>query len=359
MSSCNHLNDIRRSNNNLSSQSGVVTIRCPPNQSNRRSGPTGHIGYRGHTGYRGSTGPTGRIGYRGHTGTTGVTGMTGSDGPTGSTGPTGTRGPTGHYGAAAFNFTTVYRDIDYPTNNSIRKTANNYNASYVLTIEKYNTLVFTFQAPENASNTIVGLNNSENQDDFCHSIRFLENSMDLIVNGNSTKIEEVSHLQYQPGDVFAFLIDDNKIKVSQNSSFIYEGTNEFPQEFFRGLFRITRVGVQVRNISFTYLSSGTRGQDGAPGPPGLGVGGSVGSGMTLYLHVPNSTTIVPVGDGEIEQSPTLTQTIVEHTMNTTQETKIATFTSDTGVINSTIIPKGTWDLTFYASKTIQDREVFN
>ena len=138
-----------------------------------------------------------------------------------------------------------------------------------MTIEKYNTLVFTFQAPENASNTIVGLNNSENQDEFCHSIRFLENSMDLIVNGNTTKIEEISHLQYQPGDVFAFLIDDNKIKVSQNSSFIYEGTNEFPQEFFRGLFRITRVGVQVRKIAFSYLSSGTRGEDGAQGIQGI------------------------------------------------------------------------------------------
>ena len=79
--------------------------------------------------------------------------------------------------------------------------------------------------------------------------------------------------------------------------------------------------------------------------------------MTLYLHVPNSTTIVPVGDGAIEQSPTLTQTVVEHTLGSTQDTKIATFTSETGVINSTIIPKGTWDLTFYASKTIQDSEV--
>ena len=241
------------------------------------------MGYRGHTGYRGSTGPTGKIGYRGHTGETGVKGMTGTYGPTGSTGPTGTIGPTGHYGASVFNFTTLYKDIDYPTNNSIRKTGNNYNASYVLTMEKYNTLVFTFQAPVNASNTIVGLNNSENADEFFHSIRFLENSMDLIVNSNTPKVEETSHLPYQPGDLFSIIVEKDVLKVSQNGSYIYEGTNEFQSDFFRGLFRITRVGVQIRNVAFSYLSSGSKGQDGdigpqgPQGPPGLqgppGVGG--------------------------------------------------------------------------------------
>ena len=181
MSNCNHLDDIRRCNNGVSSQSGVVTIRCPPNQTDRRRGPTGHMGYRGHTGYRGSTGPTGRIGYRGHTGETGVTGTTGMKGSTGSTGPTGRRGPTGEYGAALFNFTTVYKDIDYPTNNSIRKNGNNYNASYALTVEQYNNVVFTFQAPISASNTIVGLNRSTtNDDEFCHSVRFLENTIELV-----------------------------------------------------------------------------------------------------------------------------------------------------------------------------------
>ena len=218
MSNCNHLDDIRRSNNGLQQTPGVVTIRCPPNQTDRRRGPTGHIGYRGHTGYRGSTGPTGRIGYRGHTGETGSTGVTGQTGPTGSHGPTGSRGHTGQFGAASFNFTTVYKDIDYPTSNSIRKNGNNYNASYVLTLERYNSVALSFQAPIQASNSIVGLNKTDtNDDEFCHSIRFLENSMDITVNGGSNEIETLSHIPYSQGDLFTIIVENAKVKITQKN----------------------------------------------------------------------------------------------------------------------------------------------
>ena len=179
-SNCNHLDRIRHDNYSSGSQSGLVTIRCSPQDghSNRGPvGPTGHIGYRGHTGYRGCTGPTGRIGYRGHTGVTGPTGPTGSTGSTGSTGQTGSTGPRGQYGVGIYNFMSDYADISFPTNNSIKKIANDYEASYAMIAEQHRYLSFTFEAPENASNTIIGLNSSELKDEFFHYVRFLENSM--------------------------------------------------------------------------------------------------------------------------------------------------------------------------------------
>lgn len=333
MSNSNHLDDIKRKNH-IQSQSGVVTIRCPPNErSNHPVGPTGHIGYRGHTGYRGPTGPTGRIGYRGHTGETGYTGTIGHTGPTGMTGPTGIRGHTGHYGAAMFNFTTVYQDIDYPTNNSIRKVANNYNASYVMTVEKYNYVILTFQAPIKGSNTVVGLNNSENKDEFCHSVRFLENSMDVIVNGNSTKIQKIEHLNYDSRDIFSIIVEESSVKISQNSTLLYNGKNEFPRDYFQALFRISREGSTIRNISFGYISPGVIGNTGArgeqgpvgpagpAGPAGIGGGGGGGSnGMTLYLYNQTASSTVQY-NGKIEQIPTVTEEkTVDYTFESSSNT---------------------------------------
>lgn len=401
MSNSNHLDDIKRKNH-IQSQSGVVTIRCPPNERNNNNvGPTGHIGYRGHTGYRGptgptgrmgyrghtgetgtigETGPTGRIGYRGHTGETGYTGCTGRTGPTGSTGPTGARGHTGHYGAALFNFTTEYQDIDYPTNNSLRKIGNNYNASFVMTVEKHNSVILTFQAPENGSDTVVGLNNSVNKDEFCHSVRFWENTMDVIVNGNSSKIQKLEHLNYDAGDVFSIIIEENGIRISQNSTLLYNGVNEFPRDYFQGLFRISRQNVQIRNISFGYLSLGLTGSTGArgeqgpvgpvgpigpAGPAGIGGGGGEGSnGMTLYLYNPSSSSTVQY-NGKIEQIPTVTEEnsvdyTFENSTNAILEAPklLINFTSEIDLLNNcSIIPGGSWKIQFYANKTITDSQV--
>jgi hypothetical protein len=217
-------------------------------------GPTGHIGYRGRTG---STGPTG------HTGCTGPIGIAGKDGKDGKDGSKGDIGPIGN-GAGLFNLVSAYSDIEYPTGNSIRKTANNYVASIVMTAEQYRVLVFTFEAPVNASNAKIGLHRSNNSENlFCHSIQFLSNAANIILNENDLNNEmHFNNILYTAGDIFSFIIEETRLTLTKNGSVLYDVVNLYPSDFFKGAFRISTTGHHIKNISFGYLSTGQTGPSG-------------------------------------------------------------------------------------------------
>ena len=205
------------------------------------SGPTGHIGYRGHTGYKGRTGCTG---------------------PTGLSGKDGTKGETVN-GAGLFNLVSTYSDIKFPTGNSILKTDNNYIASIAMTVEQYRVLVFTFEAPVNSSNTLIGLHRSDDESLFCHSIHFLSQTMNIILNANDvTKKKLMNNLAYTSGDTFSFIVEETRLTITKNGVELYEGLNYYPTDYFKGAFRISTVGQQIKYISFGYLSRGQTGPSG-------------------------------------------------------------------------------------------------
>ena len=219
-------------------------------------GPTGPIGEKGPVGHTGHIGYRGHTGYKGHTGCTGPTGVSGKDGNKGDI------GPKGNDGAGMFNFVSSYPDIEFPASNSILKTNNNYIPSIVTTVEKYRVLVFTFEAPVNASNTIIGLNRM-NPSLFCHSVQFLSKTMNIILNGNDTVYEkQLNNLTYSSGDMFSFIVEETKLTVTNNGIVLYEGKNYYPTDFFKAAFRISTVGQLIKNISFGYVSTGLTGPSG-------------------------------------------------------------------------------------------------
>lgn len=233
-------------------------------------GPTGHMGYRGHTGYRGQTGPTGQMGPEGPTGPTGQTGQTGPTGPTGPTGQTGPKGP------GYFNLTTTFDDIVFPSNISILKTKNDYNASFVSTVESYSTFVFAFDAPNNVSETSVGINKSTSLYDFTHRFQFLQNSMNLTINSNETSVVNFNHLTYSSTDRFSFIVTASKLTVYQNDTILYEGENLFSTSSFKGQFSLNMSNQTINNISFLYKMEGPTGPT---GPSQMNIVGSM-----LYYH---------------------------------------------------------------------------
>ena len=205
----------------------------------------------------GPTGQVGHIGYRGHTGHRGHTGCTG---PTGLSGSKGDRGPVGN-GSGLYNLVSTFSDIEFPTSNSIRKIDNNYVASIVMTVEKFRVLVFTCEAPENASNTIIGLNRNESL--FCHSVQFLSKTMNIVMNANDTVQEKhLNNLLYTSGDIISFIVEEKKITLTQNGIVLYEGLNCYPKDFFKAAFRISTTGQHIKNITFGYVSTGPTGPSG-------------------------------------------------------------------------------------------------
>jgi hypothetical protein len=305
-------------------------------------------------------------------------------GPTGQTGSTGYTGFTGSYGKGMFNFESVYPDVEFPANNAIRKTDNNYNASYVNTVECYRTLVFSFQAPADATSTMVGLSKSSNKEEFCHSVRFLAHSFDIVVNANTLNVSQMNHLSYTPGDSFSFVLDENNLTITQGTTTIYTGLNYFynTENVFRGLFRISTVDQYLENISFGFLRLGATGNTGSTGQTGrtgqtghtghtghtgqkgeVGQDGQIGAdgisgGLTIYLDSQGGTAPV---SGTIQRIPVTTEkTIISHTFaeNSATEQLVGNFTSVTGLLNNTVIPEGMWEIKLFASKTSTTESVY-
>ena len=295
MSGCNHLERLHGKNHATTrhGSSSLITVRCSPNDTPPCSvchqqhyphcggvtGPTGHIGYRGHTGCRG---PTGHIGYRGHTGPSGQIGPsgqvgsighTGSAGDTGPTGSTGERGPmgligqvgstgmTGHTGPMSFgmfHLVSDQTDVNIYRSDSVRKIDNDTQESSVYTLEQFQHVVLSCQAPENGTDTWVGLSHGN---DFIHGIRFYSDCYDIYLYNNDTNLYKVyKNFLYGRNDMFSIIVNSEIITIIQNDQIVHTVKNEKSSLLYKACIKMKRINTDVKNISYSLVLPGTAGK---------------------------------------------------------------------------------------------------
>ena len=75
-------------------------------------------------------------------------------------------------------------------------------------------------------------------------------------------------MPYEVGDIFTIVIDSENVTLVQNLEMLYEGTNANTSNLYQPLFRITRKGTHIKNISYTYLALGPQGVVGCMGCTG-------------------------------------------------------------------------------------------
>jgi hypothetical protein len=363
-------------------------------------------GAAGAQGPAGPTGPTGPIGLEGPTGPTGPTGPIGVDGPTGPTGPAGVNGissglvlyldgPTSSHVAGTtgpFNqllvlpVTTAQTKV---TTTSISGASPVVLGYYTTQVGQLTTTAIvggiwvanTFFAASTGSANTVGYYTVIDEVDV--SGTFIKN----LATGSSVDPTVVTSEQglfpynlYVPTNTLAST--SSRIRVTYYGV-VTSGSHDLSIEMRDGTLShiITTIAANLIGPTGQQGPTGPIGSQGATGPTGptgpIGSQGATGptgpqgftgpqgpvgdpgtsSGLVLYLDIPPGVT-GQTGPPEITDG-TLSRTFVTSTQSTIAYTQsgvtsgvaIATFTTPTNFLTSTIIPPGNWDLNLFASSS--------
>ena len=335
-------------------------------------GVVGPTGYQGYQGYQGHTGYQGLPGSASNTGATGYQGYQGATGYQGYQGATGAGGTLGYYGV----FYDTTSQIATVANTGYAMTFNNTAESFGVSMVAGRRLTFSNRGTYNiqfsaqltqSSNAVNRINiwlrqNGVDLPDTNTNITMDRKNGDKVAAWNfmyTLNANDYLELIWQTDDVTSYLAATGAytgayffpatpsiiLTASQVAYSIIGPTGTTGYQGYQGF--------QGAGYQGSTGPTGYQGYQGYQGATGYqGVAGNVSGGVTLYLDGPTTTYAgTTIQDQSILIPDLSAQTSLISGPQNNTTIQIADFLSPTGVLSSTVIPGGLWDLNIFASSS--------